>query len=141
MANWNKFSLNLWHSESVVVRYFNLDPCNSYSKKTRAIGSCSSAKHLSVCWVIVPIGFVPAMSLLFLRWLLGAVQSHVKGKLGRPAICNDSSLYELASNWEKTFLRLPQLLDNTCTVAEYEEDSQQSLQAVVEAEAFDAQVV
>lgn len=37
------------------------------------------------------------------------------------------------------FLRLPQLLDNTWTVAEYEKDLHQSLHAVIEGEAFDAQ--
>lgn len=48
--------------------------------------------------------------------------------------------YNFASNWEKIFLRLLQLLDNTCTAEEYEADAQESLQAGIEAEAFDAQV-
>ncbi|KAJ5202815.1 hypothetical protein N7449_004894 [Penicillium cf. viridicatum] len=69
-----------------------------------------------------------------------AIQTHVKGKLGRPAIYNDPSLYNFVSNWEKIFLRLLQLLENTCTAEEYEEDAQESLQAGIEAEEFDAQV-
>ena len=55
------------------------------------------------------------------------IQSHIKGKLGRPTICNDFSLYNFGSNWAKTFLRLPQLLDNTCPAEDYEEDAQEAL--------------
>lgn len=68
------------------------------------------------------------------------IQSHLEGKFRRPPIYNDLSLYNFGSNWEKIFLRLPQLLDNTCSVEEYEEDAEEALQAGIEAESFDPQV-
>ncbi|KAJ6118739.1 hypothetical protein N7471_013359 [Penicillium samsonianum] len=67
------------------------------------------------------------------------VQSHIEGKFGRPAICNDSSLYNFGSNWEKIFLRLPQLLDCTCPTEEYEEYVQEALQDGTEAASLDPQ--
>lgn len=68
------------------------------------------------------------------------IQSHLNAKLGRPAICNDPSLYNFGSYWEKIFLRLPQLLDIYSSAEEYENDTQEGLHAGIEAEDMDAQI-
>lgn len=68
------------------------------------------------------------------------IQDHLNAKLGRPAICNDPSLYNFGSNWENIFLHLPQLLDNYYSAEEYENDTQEALQAAIEAEDMDAQI-
>ncbi|KAJ5691638.1 hypothetical protein N7488_012373 [Penicillium malachiteum] len=56
-----------------------------------------------------------------------------------PPIFNDPSLYNYGSNWEKFFLRFPQLLSNDQTVEEYDESVDEALQEGIESESIDAQ--
>lgn len=54
-----------------------------------------------------------------------------------PPIYNDPTLYNFSDNWEKIFLRTPQLLYNTCSAEEHEEYVAEALQEGIEAENFD----
>ncbi|KAJ5928250.1 hypothetical protein N7466_007206 [Penicillium verhagenii] len=56
-----------------------------------------------------------------------------------PKVYNDSSLYNFGSNWEKIFLRAPQLLDSDDLFEEYEEYIQEALEGRIERESGDAQ--
>ncbi|KAJ5150880.1 uncharacterized protein N7482_010132 [Penicillium canariense] len=70
----------------------------------------------------------------------GQIQDYIDTKIGGPVtVYNDSSLYNFGSNWEKIFLRAPQLLDNTCLFEEYEEYVEEALEEGIESESGDAQ--
>ncbi|KAJ5946734.1 hypothetical protein N7454_003573 [Penicillium verhagenii] len=66
------------------------------------------------------------------------IQSELEFNFGDlPPIYNDPALYNFGNNWEKIFLRTPQLLRNTCLAEEYEDDVAEALQEGIEAEKFD----
>ncbi|KAI2832820.1 hypothetical protein CBS133816_1100 [Aspergillus niger] len=68
------------------------------------------------------------------------IQDYIDTKVVGPAtVFNDSSLYNFGSNWEKIFLRVPQLLDNACLFEEYEENVQEALEEGIESEETDPQ--
>ncbi|KAJ6035817.1 hypothetical protein N7540_000096 [Penicillium herquei] len=56
-----------------------------------------------------------------------------------PPIFNDPSLYNYGSNWEKVFLRAPQLLYNDQLNEEFDEYVDEALQEGIESESCDAQ--
>lgn len=58
---------------------------------------------------------------------------------GDYSIFNDASLYDFGSNWEKIFLRMPQLLESYQSAEEYEESAKKAIEVGIEAEAEDAE--
>ncbi|CAG8927359.1 unnamed protein product [Penicillium salamii] len=68
------------------------------------------------------------------------VQSHLEHKFGNPPpIFNSPSLYNFNSDWEKVFLRCPELLISTQSAEEYDEYVNEALQEGIEDESEDAQ--
>lgn len=68
------------------------------------------------------------------------IQDYIDTKIGgRVTVYNDLSLYNFGSNWEKVFLRAPQLLDNTCLFEEYQEYIEEALEEGIEFESTDPQ--
>ncbi|KAJ5133602.1 hypothetical protein N7526_004967 [Penicillium atrosanguineum] len=68
------------------------------------------------------------------------IQEYIDTKVGGPVtVYNDPALYNFGSNWEKTFLRAPQLLDNRCSFEEYEERVQEALEEAIEYDTTDPQ--
>ena len=55
-----------------------------------------------------------------------------EGKWGYPSLFSDSTLYDFGAEYERTFLRMPQLLESAKSVAEYEEETQRTLQEGIE---------
>lgn len=56
-----------------------------------------------------------------------------------PAVYNDLALYNFGSNWEKIFLRAPQLLDNKRSFEDYERNVREALEEGIESESTDPQ--
>ncbi|KAJ5701331.1 hypothetical protein N7488_008879 [Penicillium malachiteum] len=56
-----------------------------------------------------------------------------------PTVYNDLLLYNFGSNWEKIFLRAPQLLDNKSSVEDHEEYIKEALEEGIESENMDAE--
>ncbi|CAG8429201.1 unnamed protein product [Penicillium salamii] len=69
------------------------------------------------------------------------IQSYLEHKFGGnpPPIFNSPSLYNFGSDWEKVFLRCPELLSNTQSAEEYDEYVNEALQEGIEDESEDAQ--
>ncbi|CAG7939343.1 unnamed protein product [Penicillium salamii] len=68
------------------------------------------------------------------------VQSYLEHKFGNPPpIFNNPSLYNFDSDWEKVFLRCPELLISTQSAEEYDEYVNEALQEGIEDESEDAQ--
>ncbi|KAJ5715692.1 uncharacterized protein N7483_012873 [Penicillium malachiteum] len=68
------------------------------------------------------------------------IQNYLELKFGHPpSTFNDPSLYNFGSNWEKVFLRAPQLLSNDQSAEEYDEYVDEALQEGIESESMDAQ--
>ncbi|PWY79955.1 hypothetical protein BO83DRAFT_355202 [Aspergillus eucalypticola CBS 122712] len=66
------------------------------------------------------------------------IQDYIDTKVGGSVtVFNDSFLYNFGSSWEKIFLRVPQLLDNTCLFEEYEENVQEALEEGLESDETD----
>lgn len=53
-------------------------------------------------------------------------------KWGYPSLFTDSTLYNFGAEYERIFLRMPQLLESAKSVAEYEEETQRTLQEGIE---------
>ncbi|KAF3392434.1 hypothetical protein F1880_008902 [Penicillium rolfsii] len=69
------------------------------------------------------------------------IQDYIDNMVGGSVtVFNDSSLYNFGTNWEKIFLRVPQLLDNTCSFEEYKENVQEALEEGIESEEMDPQL-
>ncbi|KAJ6016938.1 hypothetical protein N7451_000317 [Penicillium sp. IBT 35674x] len=61
--------------------------------------------------------------------------------LEEDSICNDQSLYNFGSDWERIFLIKPELLETDLTAEEYEEATQMALSEGIELEADSPQRV
>ncbi|KAJ5935965.1 hypothetical protein N7454_005263 [Penicillium verhagenii] len=58
--------------------------------------------------------------------------------MGESKVFNDSSLYDFGSNWERIFLRAPQLLESHTSIEAHEEYLQEALDDAIDAECGDA---
>jgi hypothetical protein len=67
------------------------------------------------------------------------IETHVKQKGGIEPILNDASLYNFGPDWQRIFLRMPQLLESG-SADEYEESVKEALDFGIAAEAEDAEL-
>lgn len=69
-----------------------------------------------------------------------AITTHLQDKLRKVTVLNDASLYDFGPNWERIFLRMPQLLETSESADEFEESVQEALEGGIEAEAGDPEL-
>ncbi|KAJ6024685.1 hypothetical protein N7540_005482 [Penicillium herquei] len=128
----------MWHSEFVPYRNQQKQlgdlPAHSQELLDRIRLSAERALNDGPCWLRTC--YDPSSEDAWTQ-----IQDHIDTRiLFPPTVYNDSSLYNFGSNWQKIFLRAPQLLDNKRSFEDYERDVKETLEEGINDERMDPQI-